>query len=218
MRRDAALLAAAGTPAWPAGAGILRLYQWQDPTLSLGYFQDQAAVAGNPRWQGLPIVRRLSGGGAILHDHEWTYSLTLADWSALVQRPHQLYAAVHHPIVDFLASAGVAARLRGITTHQPEEPELCFFRADENDIVIGERKILGSAQRRRKGGLLQHGSLIIEQSTVTPEIMGLLEVGGLRPAPAQRESLARSIAESISENHTAHHNWPPALSSLLAQD
>ncbi|MEM6330787.1 MAG: lipoate--protein ligase family protein, partial [Planctomycetota bacterium] len=73
MAVDEALLDAAA-----AGAGAtLRLYRWSSPTLSLGYFQPLAARAAHPASAGCPCVRRHSGGGAIVHDHELTYSLAV---------------------------------------------------------------------------------------------------------------------------------------------
>ncbi|MCC7425164.1 MAG: hypothetical protein IT428_33255, partial [Planctomycetaceae bacterium] len=55
----------------------LRFYRWSEPTVSLGYFQKPEEAAADPLLAGLPIVPRLSGGGAILHHHEWTYSIAL---------------------------------------------------------------------------------------------------------------------------------------------
>lgn len=215
MRRDALLLSGAATSQWPEQAGILRFYAWNEPTLSIGYFQKLEAILATPRWQSLPVVRRLSGGGAILHDLEWTYSLTVPHWPQLVEKPHELYATIHQPIVDVLNSIGIPAQFRGVTTHLPMEPDLCFLRSDENDLVIGHQKILGSAQRRRKGSLLQHGSLILSSSPVTPEIPGVSDICGTAINESLRLELATKIASNISQQVHIHNDWPAELSSLL---
>ncbi len=215
MRRDASLLSSAATSQWPEQAGILRFYAWKEPTLSIGYFQKLEAIVATPRWQSLPVVRRLSGGGAILHDCEWTYSLTVPHWPQLVERPHELYARIHQPIVDVLNSIGIPAQFRGVTNHLPLEPDLCFLRSDENDLVIRHQKILGSAQRRRKGSLLQHGSLILSSSPVTPEIHGISDICGTAINESLRLELATKIASNISQQVHIHNDWPAELSSLL---
>src|SRR4051812_21709386 len=74
MGLDLALLNA--VEAEPVGA-VLRTYEWSEPTLSLGYFQKVEAARADPRWRDLPVVRRLSGGGALLHDREITYALVM---------------------------------------------------------------------------------------------------------------------------------------------
>ena len=75
MARDEALLTLVGTSQSPP---TVRLYQWNPPTISLGYFQHYGDYVSLPPPAGtLPVVRRLTGGGAILHDLELTYSLTL---------------------------------------------------------------------------------------------------------------------------------------------
>lgn len=148
------------------GVCTLRWYRWDRATASLGYFQGHAELAENPRVARLPVVRRLSGGGTIVHDQEWTYCLTLPSGQRVVHQPHELYDIVHGEIVAGLRAAGFRVDLRGQTVKSAPEPVLCFSRQDSHDVVSGVHKVLGSAQRRRKGALLQHGSLIL------PHLMG----------------------------------------------
>lgn len=153
-----------------------RWYRWSEPTLSLGYFQNLKEIEAEPRWAGLPKVRRLTGGGAILHHHEWTYSLVIPAKLAIVRRPEDLYDVVHEAIVDCLRRCGYPATIRGKTRSHSPEPFLCFSRSDSHDVVLAGHKILGSAQRRRKGAILQHGSLLVRSSPTTPEHLGLTDL------------------------------------------
>lgn len=191
MAVDAALLAGylAGTRT------ALRLYEWAEPTLSIGHFQQDREDVPDELAQ-LPRVRRLSGGGAILHDRELTYSCVVPAGHPLARQPLQLYDAMHARIISLLAEFGVAARLRGAEQARPGGPFLCFARGDERDIVLGEHKIVGSAQRRRKGGVLQHGSLLLQRSPLAPEFPGINDlVASEQPVP--RDELLRRLADEL---------------------
>jgi lipoate-protein ligase A len=174
MAVDEALLEAAIA----ARRCTLRWYQWSEPTLSLGYFQAADARPQSPRLAELPLVRRLSGGGAILHDRELTYSCTIPAAHPLAQNPHDLYVEVHQRVIAVLAEFGIPAALRGTSFGKdlPEEAFLCFSRGDECDVVLGGYKILGSAQRRRKGAILQHGSLVYRSSEFAPQFPGFCDL------------------------------------------
>jgi lipoate-protein ligase A len=175
------------------GRCSVRLYRWQSPTLSLGYFQRFPQVS--PRMlHDLPVVRRLSGGGAIVHDQELTYSCALPSDHPLARTPRSAYEAVHDSIIAVLAEFGVEACRRGISGPGRDEQFLCFQRGDCNDVLVSGSKILGSAQRRRKGAVLQHGSLILRRSSFTPEVPGLLDLAGFTQEP---ETLAERLAKRL---------------------
>lgn len=157
-------------------AATVRWYRWSEPTVSLGYFQDSASVLAAPRFAPLATVRRLSGGGAILHHLELTYSLTLPPGHPLVRDHERLYERVHEAIIDVLARHGVPARLRGQTRQRRDEPFLCFSRGDARDVVIDGHKVVGSAQRRRRGAIVQHGSVLLRRSPHAPEFPGILDL------------------------------------------
>lgn len=164
-------------------SAYFRTYQWSRPTLSLGYFQSYQEVRADPRWHGVDVVRRLSGGGALWHSGDITYALVVPRHHAAARHPATLYRAIHAAIAGLLAEAGVPGRRRGET--RPPRPErdrpfLCFTDADPEDIVMLGRKLVGSAQRRRPSAVLQHGSLVLETSARTPEIPGLREMDGGR--------------------------------------
>jgi lipoyl(octanoyl) transferase len=158
------------------GDCTVRWYRWSAATVSLGYFQAAEAAETIPELSGLPIVRRLTGGGAILHHHEWTYSCTVPPGHPLAESPTSIYARVHEQVVRALAERGIHAALRGEALAEREGEFLCFGRGDPRDIVIAGQKILGSAQRRRRGAVLQHGSLLIRRSEHAPQFPGVLDL------------------------------------------
>lgn len=179
------------------GIATFRWYRWCEPTLSLGYFQNPAEIDADPRWQGLPKVRRLTGGGAILHHHEWTYSFAIPARQPLFRCPEDLYDLVHAAIMEMLRNQHVSLQPRGETSKQSPEPLLCFSRRDSHDVVRGHHKILGSAQRRRRGAILQHGSLLLGASPLTPDHLGLRELGWTGELTAEN---LRSVAEQLSHH------------------
>jgi len=162
MARDEALLQLVG-----AGDSLptLRLYQWSEPTISLGYFQPYADCAKlDPPLRELPVVRRATGGGAILHDLELTYSLTLPLAHPLVgNNPRGLYELAHAAVIATLAELGVAVARSGFCDDSgaARGPFFCFARRHEADLLLGDQKITGSAQRRTKHAILQHGSIVL---------------------------------------------------------
>jgi lipoate-protein ligase A len=174
MAVDEALLESAVA----GGQFTLRWYRWDQATLSVGYFQAGNAAQDDARFRGLPVVRRLSGGGAIIHDHEWTYSCTLPAGHDLARSAHELYACVHEGVIRALAEFGFSAELRGKTEACRGQEFLCFGRGDSFDVVMGGHKILGSAQRRRKGAVLQHGSLVLRASRWAREFPGVFDCAG----------------------------------------
>jgi lipoate-protein ligase A len=193
MALDEALLeAVADDPS----AAVLRTYDWTVPTLSLGYFQRWADALADPRWQDAPIVRRPTGGGAIWHDRELTYALVVPGDHPLARPNTALYHAVHEAIAGLLRSQGLAADRRGAEA-APEEasrPFLCFSDRDPEDIVAGGVKVVGSAQRRRAGAVLQHGAVLLARSSTTPELPG---AGDLGPVPPDAMFWANLLRERI---------------------
>ncbi len=181
MAMDEALLERAAC----GGPPVLRFYQWREPTLSLGYFQRYDDRHSHPASQNCAVVRRTSGGGAILHDREVTYSITLPAGHRISRRADDLYRASHRALIEALEAFGISAALHdtqrssGATTNGIES-FLCFARRTCDDVLVNQWKVAGSAQRRSRGAVLQHGSIILEQSKSAPEIPGLAEVTGRR--------------------------------------
>ncbi len=152
----------------------VRIYRWEEATLSLGHFQKWPDGDLDLGLRDLPVVRRLSGGGAIVHDQELTYSLQVPSTHFLAQDPAQMYDLVHAAIIDWLAAKGINVQPRGAMEHEKESNFLCYARGDWRDLMIGNEKIVGSAQRRRKGAILQHGSILLSKSSVS-KFRGVLD-------------------------------------------
>lgn len=186
MAVDAALLESA----LHEGTCTLRCYQWAQPTLSLGYFQSADSLPAAPELANLPVVRRLSGGGAIVHHHELTYSCAIPPSHPLAADPFRLYTLVHHAFIEILRGLGVPAALRGTARPEKSTEFLCFGRGDDFDVVVAGHKVLGSAQRRRKGAILQHGSLVLARSDFSPAFPGLSDLAGHEISPACLLALA----------------------------
>lgn len=195
MAVDEALMSSAAE----SGLVTLRCYRWAKPTLSLGYFQSIDERSTHVASRECDWVRRHSGGGAILHHYDVTYSLALpasftppnssaprgtnttAEW---------VYRIAHDAVISVLRSMHIEATRFGelevseqnreasdASARQPQ-PFLCFQRRTHDDLVIGDSKVLGSAQRRRAGALLQHGSILWARSEFAPELPGIAELTG----------------------------------------
>lgn len=178
MALDQVLLESVAAGAKPT----LRLYGWSEPTLSLGYFQRAAERDAHAPSRSLAVVRRATGGGAIVHHHELTYSVVVPLASGQVGASDELYRQVHDAFIQALADLGVrAARFdQSCTTSCYDCPFLCFMRRNSNDLIVNGYKILGSAQRKARTAVLQHGSLILRASEFAPEIPGIVDLTGER--------------------------------------
>ncbi len=153
MAIDEALLESATKP-------TLRFYGWMRPSLSFGYFgrYDDAAREGGSR----DLVRRWTGGGIVLHGNDLTYSLVIpASCSSFALSTGAIYAAVHRAIRDVLLAEGKAALIA--TSARPKISEACFANAVVADVLLGDDKVAGAAQRRTRNGLLQQGSIQVPQ-------------------------------------------------------
>jgi len=192
MATDEALLESA-----LAGVATLRFYGWSEPTLSLGYFQSHTIRLADPLLAELPFVRRPSGGDTLVQHHELTYALALPrTW--LGGRPWLV--RMHENIREGLASFGVAAHLfEPVGLSQPQGP-LCFHHCTPGDLMIGQAKVVGSALRKRRGALLQHGGILLARSHYTPTLPGIRELTGRNLAHGE---LARAVTESFAAKTAA---------------
>jgi lipoate-protein ligase A len=183
MAADEVLLDAAAR-----ATASLRFYTWNDPTLSLGYFQPAAE-----RLSGLPWVRRASGGAALVHHRELTYCLALPAGAPWQRRGESWIGRFHTIIMAALEQLGIKADPL-CATEQKLGPVLCFLHHTPGDLILGGHKIGGSAQRKQRGALMQHGGILLGQSAHTPELPGLRELAGVEIAA---EKLAQYIAREF---------------------
>lgn len=145
------------------GAPVLRFYRWSPACLSLGRNQPARGLYDLEalRAAGIDVVRRPTGGRAVLHDHELTYSVAVR--AGVLGTPRQSYAAINRALVAGLRRLGVRATLqpRGEGRAPPPSTVPCFREPVEGEVVVAGRKLVGSAQRRIGQTLLQHGSLLL---------------------------------------------------------
>ena len=176
MAVDEALMgsAAEGMPA-------LRFYGWQGPWLSLGYAQRaDAGLRSACRAAGVGIVRRATGGGAVLHGADLTYAVVAPEgWLPAGLRA--TYAAIASGLVAGLSVLGIDAERSpvGAAREGLARPFDCFAAAAGDEICVAGRKLVGSAQRRAGGAVLQHGSL-----RLTPDPPEARSASGLGAAHA----------------------------------
>lgn len=215
MGLDDVLLAGDGADA----PFTLRLYRWRRPTVSLGYSQcwEQAfdpEVAGR---LGIDLVRRRTGGRAVLHANELTYAMVgPAEEGPLAGGIHATYRAIARGLATGLEKLGAPVELvrgqrRERRGEERDRPAACFAVSARYEITDGRgRKLLGSAQRRARGRVLQHGSLPLARPdaelwralgrqgrTAARVSVGL---GELLPAPVRFERVARALARGVADS------------------
>ena len=197
MAVDDALLEAVGQG---ASLPVLRLYAWAPPCLSLGYAQSAAEV-DFPRLlaRGWSLVRRPTGGRAILHTDELTYSVIgpLAE-PRLAGSILESYQRLSAALLLALQSLQLPASLHAdpVPPGKPANP-VCFEVPSAYEIVVDGKKLVGSAQARRKDGVLQHGSLPLT-GDLSRIVQALVFPGEAAREEAARRLLARAAtAESL---------------------
>lgn len=175
-------------------APTLRFYTWKPAALSLGWFQRMDEV---PSVHGETIVvRRLTGGGAIHHVRELTYSLAgPADAAPFDGAIARSYERIHASLAAVLATFGVRADLRGARALASDVAGtgMCFHASSALDLVLDGRKLVGSAQRRKQGRVLHHGSIKLAASAREPGVAELPGVEPQRLAHACATGLARGL-------------------------
>jgi len=174
---------------------FLRVYEWARPTLSLGRNQTARGKYDLARSQalGIDIVRRLTGGRAVLHHREITYSIT-----APIEGIGDLYGsceALNNVLVYALTRMGVSVGIAKPAGRTPAPDTLpCFDVAAQGEIVAGGRKLVGSAQVRERGALLQHGSILVQDDQNLASQLVLCPVAVANKPATLFEQLGRAPA------------------------
>ncbi|MBA3944454.1 MAG: lipoate--protein ligase family protein, partial [Herpetosiphonaceae bacterium] len=195
----------------------LRLYSWAPACVSLGIAQRWSDVqAERCAERGIEVVRRPTGGRAILHDYEVTYSLVTRQADPLIAAPTIVaaYAQISAALVTGLQRLGIGAELAARPVAYTTKSAACFDLAADYEITVGGRKLVGSAQARKQGVVLQQGTLLLHADVealaavlhvpehVTAEYLGqrlvaLDEVLGREPAVEEVETaLVAGFAEA----------------------
>jgi lipoate-protein ligase A len=204
MAADEVLLEAA-----QAGVASLRLYGWTQATVSLGYFQPHRLREADARIAALPFVRRPSGGAALVHDREITYALGLPagpPW----QTGESWLCRMHAILTAALAGLGVSTAACAAAGPEQFAGLLCFQHCTPGDLLIGPAKVAGSAQRRQRGALMQHGSLLLATSTHAPALPGIDALSGQSLSAEQTCRAVASRFEEATGWDLSPADWTPA--------
>lgn len=181
---------------------ILRFYQWDPACLSLGYFQDAEKEVNldGLKTEGVDLVRRATGGKAVLHDDELTYSVVIGE-KDLPGSVLQTYHRLSEALVEGLRTMGVPATLaaleHGVTSRDARfRQAACFSAPSWFEVLSGGKKVIGSAQNRKGGVILQHGS--IPFTFDADKLVRCIKTSSPEQA-ARTESLLRKKAAGVSE-------------------
>jgi lipoate-protein ligase A len=179
MRREAAA----------TGAVLVRAYTWSAPSLSLGRNQRTRGIYSAARCEalGVPVVRRPTGGRALLHGREVTYCVAAPHDAAPALRGG--YEAINDWLLDALRALGVSAA-RAVARRGEPAPGLapCFDHPSPGELVVDGRKLVGSAQHREHDAFLQHGSILLDDDQPLLAQLALVPLPPM-PAPATLRAL-----------------------------
>ncbi len=195
-----------------SGETVFRVYSWSRPVLSLGRNQRALNVYVDSELErrGLEVVRRPTGGRALLHHREITYSVTAPSGRDTLNASFRRINAL---LINALHAIGVPAEGAIAKGREPAPSGLpCFAQPSTGEIVVGGRKLIGSAQWRDAGALLQHGSIIVDDDQgIIPSVMrdpifapppaSLRELLGRAPSPSE---LADAFLDAIRSSEDAH--------------
>lgn len=198
---------------------VVRFYDWDPPGLSLGYFQRHIEFPPERvRVLGAVVTRRTTGGGAILHKGEITFSIAGDDgWEPFAGPVKDSYHAIHLALAAGLAALDVRADLRHgepIDQAWGNAAGRCFYCVTSYDLVAEGRKLVGSAQRRTGGRVLHHGSIPLDPNPMTPEAAC---VNALHGEPLPRQQVIDALKQGLEEYFAIRLvEWQPSP-ELLSQ-
>jgi lipoate-protein ligase A len=196
MAIDEALLETVSRP-------LLRFYRWTEPTATFGYFQLVAEARGAAG--DLPLTRRWTGGGVVLHGRDLTFSLVVpGDDPFCLLRPRDSYRAIHSAIACALGDAIAGIRM----ANQSDESTgvSCFANPTLHDLVTPAGKLAGGAQRRTRRGILHQGS--IQSGSDSP--LSIDAISGAFAADIQTTRLTADVlaaAGALAESRYATNAW-----------
>lgn len=185
----------------------LRCYAWSEPSVSIGFSQDYERLAG--QLPPFPVVRRWTGGGVVVHDGDWTYTLIVPRGHPFCDlRPVETYRLIHEALISALGEAGIAdSELQPVSTS--EGRGVCFVEPAQFDVVRGADKLAGAAQRRSKSGFLHQGS--VQNVKLTPDFgskFAAYLADAVKPVQATEAcALALAEAEKLTLQRYATRSW-----------
>jgi len=200
MAADLAMLDAVAA----GGPPILRCYQWSTPALSVGRFQpdDDVDREACERF-GVAVVRRPTGGRALLHGADFTYAVAMPEPPGPAGAVDALYRWIASALVRGLDLLGVEA---AVARHEGPAGAICMATQQGADLRVGARKVCGSAQVRHRGVVLQHGSILLDRLPFdeTDLVIGGGNRAALRAATVTLAELGarsdvRAVADAVVE-------------------
>ena len=140
---------------------VIRFYGWKPHSLSIGYFQSIKSInLENLKKNNISLVRRLTGGNAVLHDKELTYSI-ITDESNMPKNIIESYKKISKGLLEGLKNLGLKAVMNE-SIKKGDRSAVCFNDPSWYEILVNKKKIIGSAQKRIDGKVLQHGAVLID--------------------------------------------------------
>lgn len=175
----------------------LRFYGWDPPSLSVGYFQDLAGEVNpaNLAAGGFGLVRRPTGGRAVLHHHELTYSVVAGATHGLPNNLAESYLYISRAFVAAFQHFGIIAEMHPKTTAEASITGACFESPSWYELKVGRRKLVGSAQLRHNGSFLQHGSILLDFSAA--DLASVLQL----PAELSLDRFTERLHQKVTSFH-----------------
>jgi lipoyl(octanoyl) transferase len=189
------------------GEAVFRVYGWSRPTLSFGRHESVRGTfdAGRLEHENVGAVRRPTGGRVLMHDHEVTYSVTAP--APEHERLQESYRGINEILVAALSRLGVSVMTAPASTPRRPGGAACFAEPAAGELVIGSRKLVGSAQLRERGALLQHGSILLDDDQSRVAELAAQPLTPALPAATLRGFLHRAVT---------HREVSDALRAALA--
>lgn len=182
------------------GATLLRIYSWDRPTVSFGRNQRCEGIYSAERCEalGVPAVRRLTGGRALLHAREVTYAVAAPTAAASSLRGG--YDAINAMLLDALHRLGVQAHV-ALPARRTATPGLapCFESPSGGELVVGAQKLVGSAQHRAADAFLQHGSILLDDDQGVLTDLALVPLPPVPPPATLRGCLGRVTHDMVAD-------------------
>ncbi len=188
---------------------VLRFYGWKPAGLSLGYFQDIKDInIENCKKNNIGIVRRITGGKTVLHDKELTYSFIINEKS-MPKSIIESYKIISKSILLALKELGVNALIEKKINKKNKKTAICFNDPSYYEIIVNNKKIVGSAQTRKQGKLLQHGSMLIDIDI--KKLISLFNLEGKEKIIEKTKKRITSINNELNSKKVNYDNVAEAM-------
>lgn len=193
----------------------LRFYQWDPPAISLGYFQRRHSVnISECRALGIDIVRRLTGGKAVLHQHDLTYGIIAGKRDGIPGSLESSYRLICDALLTGFRLLGIEAE-SGRERVSAIQNDICFAHSAIGDIVYQGKKFVGSAQHRSDSSLLQHGSVILSSQLET--WIAITDTDGYKEAMQEQLRSKMTSLDEILNRRTEMSEVKAALTKGMAE-